>query len=1045
MEELRISYPEALFYLRGDFNVNDKNKNRTSILNIISEELELCSLSISHPTYHHFMGGGASDSHLDKIFFPKDAKFIETLINITCKLTNPLIESHHDLIMSQWKLPFTQPLHEATTNIKAPRIPNDRTSITWSDLGITQYEALVTPQLHRLQDLWLKSPTRTSMSLLLQSTNHILKTAAALTNNAIDLSKPFIPRSCQLSKEVKTSQKNLIRDNRQLRNSSNVASADKLSNLKNKHSKAKTEHRKLVRKLDVQESIKRNEQHHTIISNPSKIFQSIRNAKRCSSGKVEKLNVGNKVYLGDQVADGFFDSLSNLKSIDRQFLDNSTSYNLFKEDYQHILKICSAGKPLPPVSEMRSLEILTKIKANTKDFFSITSKHYLNAGQSGIEHFYLVLNALIKDLENFTITDINIVHAQVLFKGHQKDKNSERSYRTISICPIIAKAMDLYVRGLNLDAWNADQSEVQFQGEGSSHELAALLLTETIQHSLYVLHEPIFLLYLDAMSAYDVVLKEFLVKNLYHCGTDNQSLLFINNRLDNRTTCLEWDKQLVGPIKDERGLEQGGTNSTDFYKVFGKEQVQSAQTSKLGVPLKNAVISALAQADDTILSSISPNALQNLLQLTLNFCSKHHVQLCVEKTKLQVMSTKSMKFEVEYLKTVSPINIDGVKLEFVDNAEHVGIIRSIDGNIPNILNRMSAHTKALAAILHTGASRHHRGNPAANIKLDQVYGIPVLLSGLGALVLKKSEVETIDSHIRKTINNLMRLLPGTPRCVTYFLSGSLPGSALLHLRQFSLFGMICRLPSSILHNLATDVLTVPKRSPKSWFIQIRTLCLMYGLPHPLNFLQNAVTKTNFKKQIKKHVIDYWEKILRQEASILPSLQFFHPEFMSLTSPHSILTTAGSSPYRVNMSTVQCHMISGRFRTEALCSHWSLSNSKECTAPSCQGFDITEDLSHILAYCSSLTPTRQRLAKFTHEFCSKLANPEIRDLIITYSEPSHPSFCQFLVDCSSIPEVISSSQVHGQDVLLHSLHVSRVWCYCINRDRLRRLGRWMKSK
>ena len=92
MEKLRSSYPEALFYLRGDFNVNDKNKNRTSILNIISEELELCSLSISHPTYHHFMGGGASDSHLDKIFFPKDAKFIETLINITCKLTNPLID-----------------------------------------------------------------------------------------------------------------------------------------------------------------------------------------------------------------------------------------------------------------------------------------------------------------------------------------------------------------------------------------------------------------------------------------------------------------------------------------------------------------------------------------------------------------------------------------------------------------------------------------------------------------------------------------------------------------------------------------------------------------------------------------------------------------------------------------------------------------------------------------------------------------------------------------------------------------------------------------
>ena len=93
--------------------------------------------------------------------------------------------------------------------------------------------------------------------------------------------------------------------------------------------------------------------------------------------------------------------------------------------------------------------------------------------------------------------------------------------------------MDLYVRGLNLDAWNDYQSDVQLQGEGSSHKLAALLSTETILHSLFVLHLPIFLLYVYAKSAFDVILNELLVKNLFNCGTVNcqQSSVSLVNSL----------------------------------------------------------------------------------------------------------------------------------------------------------------------------------------------------------------------------------------------------------------------------------------------------------------------------------------------------------------------------------------------------------------------------------------------------------------------------------------------------------------------------------
>ena len=311
----------------------------------------------------------------------------------------------------------------------------------------------------------------------------------------------------------------------------------------------------------------------------------------------------------------------------------------------------------------------------------------------------------------------------------------------------------------------------------------------------------------------------------------------------------------MGPIDDQRGLKQGGINSGECYKIYGKEQVQNAQKSKLGVPLRaaSAVISGIAMADDTLLTTNSTNQLQNLLQLTNNFCQKYHVELCVEKTKLQVMSTKAMKLKTDYLKSTSQIKINDIKLEFVDIAEHVGIIRSISGNLPHVLGRVTAHNRALGAVLHAGSSKSHCGNPAASLRVDRLYGVPVLLSGIAALVLKKTELEIIDHHHKQTIERLLKLLPGTPQYVSLFLAGSHGGTALVHLRQLSLFGMICRLPENVLNGHARHTLTVSKPSSKSWFIQIRALCLLYDLPHPITLLDWSLGKEEYKKMIKQHV------------------------------------------------------------------------------------------------------------------------------------------------------------------------------------------------
>ena len=125
----------------------------------------------------------------------------------------------------------------------------------------------------------------------------------------------------------------------------------------------------------------------------------------------------------------------------------------------------------------------------------------------------------------------------------------------------------------------------QFQQQSSSHELAALTLTETISHSLKTLSRPVYVIYLDAQSAFDLALREFIVNNLFEYGVQDQGLLAIDQRLKNRKTVCQWNRSLMGPIKDECGVEQGGKNSSDFYKVYNNEQLNVAQARVLVSPL----------------------------------------------------------------------------------------------------------------------------------------------------------------------------------------------------------------------------------------------------------------------------------------------------------------------------------------------------------------------------------------------------------------------------------------------------------------------------
>ena len=123
---------------------------------------------------------------------------------------------------------------------------------------------------------------------------------------------------------------------------------------------------------------------------------------------------------------------------------------------------------------------------------------------------------------------------------------------------------------------------------------------------------------------------------------------------------------------------------------------------------------------------------------------------------------------------VNSIFVDGAQITPSSQATHVGVVRSVvDGNSHHIVARLAAHRGAMYGLQYAGLARGHRGNPYASLRVEAVYGLPVLLSGLATLVLSSKEEKLLDKQYKVYIQRLLRLHQATPAPVSLFL-GWLP-------------------------------------------------------------------------------------------------------------------------------------------------------------------------------------------------------------------------------------------------------------------------------
>ena len=128
------------------------------------------------------------------------------------------------------------------------------------------------------------------------------------------------------------------------------------------------------------------------------------------------------------------------------------------------------------------------------------------------------------------------------------------------------------------------------------------------------------------------------------------------------------------------------------------------------------------------------------------------------------------------------------------------------------------------------------------------------------------------------------------------------------------------------------------------------------------------------------------------------------------------------------------MLSGRYLTDRLQRHWTENREGFCILPVCAHSQFPGTLEHLLLYCPSLAKCRDRQLQLSSRVA--LEHPALAYILNSVlHDPDHSSLVQLLLDCTSMPSVILTTQVYGHIIQKRLLYLGRTWCYNIHRERM----------
>ncbi|VDI25186.1 Hypothetical predicted protein [Mytilus galloprovincialis] len=125
----------------------------------------------------------------------------------------------------------------------------------------------------------------------------------------------------------------------------------------------------------------------------------------------------------------------------------------------------------------------------------------------------------------------------------------------------------------------------------------------------------LFLIMVDASSAFDVVWHASLLKRIFQSGISGQSWQILNDWYTHMSSAVRWEGKLSTSFAELQGVRQGSVWSPSVYKLFVNPLIKKLESDSLGFKIRNVFVGTPMCADDICYLFFKPDELQTMISL----------------------------------------------------------------------------------------------------------------------------------------------------------------------------------------------------------------------------------------------------------------------------------------------------------------------------------------------------------------------------------------------------------------------------------------------
>lgn len=749
------------------------------------------------------------------------------------------------------------------------------------------------------------------------------------------------------------------------------------------------------------------------VGNVQLFHKLIRKQRGKLSGCINELYVSDNVYKGENVLEGWFEHFKRLSTESDDPSFDQDYHRLVLQEVTEIEDICQAqgqlSQPVNVEEVKRAIKQLNRGKA--ADAMGITAEHFIHADETLLDVLCTLLNRLFQAGQVTDSMKTGLVTP--VFKKKGSNTNS-KNYRGITVIPIFTKILELVIRDRIKPLILGKQNKLQ-RGftENSSPMNTALILEEYIRDRQDS-HMPAYIAFLDVKSAFDVVSHQSLMRKLFHIGVEGNMWTLISSLHQDAKSAVKWQGQISEKFCVEQGVRQGGILSTDLYKIYGDSLLDRLSMARNATKIGPVICVAPTCADDCAVGADTPELLQSLLDIGVDSSKMERYILQPVKSVILEILNKPRKCSSESNTTW---DLDGAQMPKVDKTMHVGICRSSDTGESAVAENVKKARRTMYSLMSAGLHGENGLEPVTSLHLYQIYVLPVLLYGMEVVFPRPKYIEVLEKFNKQNLKHIMSLPVTTADPAVYILSGNLPVEAMIHQRVLNFFGNISRLPdSSVERQLSARQLAVKTLASNSWFVAVRKLCIMYGLPDCVQILGNPPTKVSWKTTVRNAICGYWAGRLRSVTPLYPSLRWMSSVTAEWPSRHPLLESTGNLR-EVPRIAVHLKIVTGTYILQTNRQSFN-QNQVNPMCLLCKNAD--ETMAHFLLNCTTLENTRQPILRDIKHILRDCA------LDLTDSE----TLLQLIIDCTAVLDIKFVRQV--------IFHIRRL-CFALHIERYKGLS------